>query len=146
MSRDFSAFALFTAGLSAFASLASAQESLPHAPTTNEGNPTTAPAKLANVTIGSSFNIEWDSSQKPAGCDVVSLRLLVGCPTNCVQEGDLIARSIVNSGLDVWQVPATVAPDASGEFTHGIQIVCDGDGKYQCKQFTSTVDDTANAS
>ncbi|KAI9659098.1 MAG: hypothetical protein M1821_002058 [Bathelium mastoideum] len=131
MSGGYSAFALFTAALAALASSALALESLPHAPTDNKGNPTTAPVKYENITLGSRYDIKWNSTQQPAGCGRVSLRLLSGCPSNCVQEGDLIAKSISNNGLDSWIVPSALTPDAPGQFTHGIQIVCDNNGDYQ---------------
>ncbi|KAF2236355.1 hypothetical protein EV356DRAFT_565514 [Viridothelium virens] len=131
MSQDFSAFALFTAGLAAFVSVASAQQSLPYPPTTQVGNPTISPAQNETVAIGAPYSIKWNSDQKPTGCDKVSLRLLSGCPKNCVQEGDLIAKSIDNNGFVSWNVPASIAPDAPNQYTHGIQIVCDHSGDYQ---------------
>ncbi|KAL9093016.1 MAG: hypothetical protein Q9165_004154 [Trypethelium subeluteriae] len=145
MSQDFSAFALFTAGLAAFVSVASAQN-LPHLPTTNVGNPTISPVKNETVTIGAPYSIKWISDQKPTGCNKVSLRLLSGCPNNCVQEGDLIAKSIDNNGLVSWNVPATIMPDVPNQYTHGIQIVCDDSGDYQCTTTTPTLSTNATSS
>ncbi|KAI9692566.1 MAG: hypothetical protein M1822_006797 [Bathelium mastoideum] len=124
MSGGYSAFALFTAALAALASSALALESLPHAPTDNKGNPTTAPVKYENITLGSRYDIKWNSTQQPAGCGRVSLRLLSGCPSNCVQEGDLIAKSISNNGLDSIPTPpsnTTSSSSSSSSFSSSSQ-------------------------
>ncbi|KAI9693284.1 MAG: hypothetical protein M1822_005280 [Bathelium mastoideum] len=131
MSQDFSSFALFTAGLAALSSLASAQTPPPHVPTTNIGNPTFTPTKNESIEIGSTFDITWDDTQAPAGCGTVSLLLLNGCPSDCVQEGNPISTSQVNNGKFSWTVDGATLPDPAGEAAHGIQIICDGNGDFQ---------------
>ena len=132
MSNDFSSFALFTAGLAAFTAVASAQQPPPHPPTINVGNPIYVPPKFAEVPVGSTYEITWDSSQKPAGCNKVSFLLLSGCPSNCIQEGDPIVTNLDNTGSYEWAVPASDAPDLPNQYIHGLQIICDDSGDFQC--------------
>lgn len=112
---------LLTAGLAAFAPLASAYTTPKGDPT---GNAIYEPGLNSVVPVGKPFSITWEPTTKGE----VSLVLLHGCPKNCVAI-DTIVEKIENTGSYDWTPASTLA---SGKTGYGIELIVEGTGQYQC--------------
>ena len=119
----FSTFTVFTAGLAALSSLASAYTQPKGA--SPSGNSIYEPGLNSLVPVGKAFTITWEPTTKGA----VSLLLCKGPSTNCVITQTL-ADSIENSGSFSWTPSSDLAP--SQPTGYGIQLVVEGTGQYQC--------------
>lgn len=115
--------ALFTAGLAAFAPLASAYTTPKGDPT---GNAIYEPGLNSIVPVGKPFTITWQPDTKGK----VSLVLLHGPSTNVVPI-QTIVESIDNTGSYDWTPDTNLAPNKT---YYGIELIVDGTGQYQCMQ------------
>jgi hypothetical protein len=115
--------ALFTAGLAAFAPLASAYTTPKGDPT---GNAIYEPGLNSIVPVGKPFTITWQPDTKGK----VSLVLLHGPSTN-VQPIHTIVEGIDNTGSYDWTPDTSLAPNKT---YYGIELIVDGTGQYQCMQ------------
>lgn len=113
--------ALFTAGLAAFAPLASAYTTPKGDPT---GNAIYEPGLNSIVPVGKPFTITWEPDTK----GTVSLVLLHGPSTNCVPIHTIV-EGINNTGSYDWTPDTSLAPNKT---YYGIELVVDGTGQYQC--------------
>lgn len=118
---------LFTAGLAAFAPLASAYTQPKGDPS---GNAIYEPGLNSIVPVGKPFSITWE----PTTEGKISLVLLHGPSTNVVPIAT-IAESIDNSGSYSWTPSTSLAPNNT---YYGIELIVEGTGQYQCKQILST--------
>ena len=124
-----STYALLTAGLAAFAPLASAYTTpVGDSPS---GNAIYEPGLNSVVTAGKAFTITWE----PTTNGSISLLLCKGPSTNCVITSTL-ADSIENSGSYSWTPSTDLAP--SQPTGYGIELVVEGTGEYQCASTLST--------
>ncbi|KAI4781574.1 hypothetical protein E4T52_03518 [Aureobasidium sp. EXF-3400] len=112
--------ALFTAGLAAFAPLASAYTTPKGDPT---GNAIYEPGLNSIVPVGKPFTITWEPDTK----GTVSLVLLHGPSTNCVPIHTIV-EGINNTGSYDWTPDTSLAPNKT---YYGIELVVDGTGQYQ---------------
>ncbi|KAG9524363.1 hypothetical protein KCV07_g1942, partial [Aureobasidium melanogenum] len=112
--------ALFTAGLAAFAPLASAYTTPKGDPT---GNAIYEPGLNSIVPVGKPFTITW----QPDTEGTVSLVLLHGPSTNCVPIHTIV-EGINNTGSYDWTPDTSLAPNKT---YYGIELVVDGTGQYQ---------------
>ncbi|KAG9532213.1 hypothetical protein KCU93_g1177, partial [Aureobasidium melanogenum] len=112
--------ALFTAGLAAFAPLASAYTTPKGDPT---GNAMYEPGLNSIVPVGKPFTITWEPDTK----GTVSLVLLHGPSTNCVPIHTIV-EGINNTGSYDWTPDTSLAPNKT---YYGIELVVDGTGQYQ---------------
>lgn len=115
--------ALFTAGLAAFAPLASAYTTPKGDPT---GNAIYEPGLNSIVPVGKPFTITWEPDTKGK----VSLVLLHGPSTN-VKPIATIVESIDNTGSYDWTPDTGLAPNKT---YYGIELIVEGTGQYQCTQ------------
>ena len=113
---------LFTAGLAAFAPLASAYTTPTGDPS---GNAIYEPGLNSIVPVGKPFTITWD----PTTEGNVSLVLLHGPSSNCVPI-QTIAESIENSGSYDWTPSTDLAPNKT---YYGLELIVVKTGQYQCK-------------
>ncbi|KAG9983861.1 hypothetical protein KCU78_g21044, partial [Aureobasidium melanogenum] len=111
---------LFTAGLAAFAPLASAYTTPKGDPT---GNAIYEPGLNSIVPVGKPFTITW----QPDTEGTVSLVLLHGPSTNCVPIHTIV-EGINNTGSYDWTPDTSLAPNKT---YYGIELVVDGTGQYQ---------------
>ncbi|KAG9689183.1 hypothetical protein KCU95_g9854, partial [Aureobasidium melanogenum] len=112
--------ALFTAGLAAFAPLASAYTTPKGDPT---GNAIYEPGLNSIVPVGKPFTITWEPDTE----GTVSLVLLHGPSTNCVPIHTIV-EGINNTGSYDWTPDTSLAPNKT---YYGIELVVDGTGQYQ---------------
>ena len=119
---DFSAFALFVAGLTSIAGVSAVTE-----PTTGpSGNPISKPGLNELVPVGEPFTITWEPT-----CDgTVTVLLLRGPGENIVQLGDPIVEETPNDGEYEWTPSGDLEADES---RYGLQLICDATGEFQCK-------------
>lgn len=122
-SKDFSLFALFTAGL-AFAPAVSAVATAVGA--SPSGNAISEPGLNSVVPAGSPYSVTWEPTKDK--CATVDLVLLKGPSTNLVPVKTLI-EDYPNNGTYVWTPTKDLAPQTTG---YGIQLICDESGAYQC--------------
>ncbi|KAG9833071.1 hypothetical protein KCU98_g12494, partial [Aureobasidium melanogenum] len=128
--------ALFTAGLAAFAPLASAYTTPKGDPT---GNAIYEPGLNSIVPVGKPFTITWEPDTK----GTVSLVLLHGPSTNCVPIHTIV-EGIDNTGSYDWTPGTDLAPNKT---YYGIELVVDGTGQYQYStQFGISNDDYKESS
>jgi hypothetical protein len=113
--------ALFTAGLAAFAPLASAYTTPKGDPT---GNAIYEPGLNSIVPVGKPFTITWQPDTK----GTVSLILLHGPSTN-VKPIQTIVEGIDNTGSYDWTPDTNLAPNKT---YYGIELIVDATGQYQC--------------
>lgn len=126
-SSDFSAFALFTAGLAAFAPAVSALI------VPGGSNPTAGavftPDGTSKVTAGQSFKVTWNATT--AGCgDKVDLVLLYGPSSSQMNAQSYIVQSTDNSGSYDW-TPSTSLTATDDTNKYGIELICDQTQAYQ---------------
>ncbi|KAI4724837.1 hypothetical protein E4T49_07443 [Aureobasidium sp. EXF-10728] len=112
--------ALFTAGLAAFAPLASAYTTPQGDPT---GNAIYEPGLNSIVPVGKPFTITWEPDTKGK----ISLVLLHGPSTN-VKPIQTIVESIDNTGSYDWTPDTHLAPNKT---YYGIELIVEGTGQYQ---------------
>ncbi|KAI5247544.1 hypothetical protein E4T43_02018 [Aureobasidium subglaciale] len=112
--------ALFTAGLAAFAPLASAYTVPKGDPT---GNAIYEPGLNSIVPVGKPFTITWSPDTKGK----VALVLLHGPSTNVVPIAT-IAESIDNTGSYEWTPDTKLAPNTT---YYGIELIVEETGQYQ---------------
>lgn len=117
-----STFALFTAGLAAFAPVASAVYTAKG--DTPSGNAVYTPSLDEVVPAGQSYKITWNATTSGK----VSLQLCKGPSTNCV-TASTIADSTENSGSYSWTPSTDLEP--SQPTGYGIVLVAE-DGSFQC--------------
>ncbi|KAF2151746.1 hypothetical protein K461DRAFT_268877 [Myriangium duriaei CBS 260.36] len=125
---DFSTFALFTAGLAAFAPAVSALV------VPGGSNPTagavTAPDSTSSVTAGQSFKVQWNSSDSAVCGDKVDLVLLYGPSPAQMNAQDYIVQGIANSGSYDW-TPSTGLKASDDTNKYGIELICQSTKAYQ---------------
>lgn len=123
MFSDFSAFALFTAGLACLTSVSAYTTPVGENPS---GNPIYRPLKEI-VPAGQPFTITWE----PTVGDTVTLVLLRGPPENVVPLSPIV-ENIPNSGSYSWTPSTDLVPDTT---RYGIQLIVDTpaslQGQYQ---------------
>lgn len=118
MPSDFSAFALFVAGL---ASVNAYTE-----PTTGpSGNPIAQPSLNEIVPVGEPYSITWE----PTCEGTVTILLLKGPTENVIPQFPIVELT-PNDGEYTW-TPGTDLE--AGETGYGLQLICDATGEFQCK-------------
>lgn len=131
MFNDFSAFALFSAGLTYLTSVSAYTTPVGPNPA---GNPIYRPLNEI-VPVGQPFTVTWD----PTAGDTVTLVLLRGPPENAVALYP-IAENIPNSGTFSWTPPTELVPDTT---RYGLQLIVDTPaslrGQYQVSRNTRLI-------
>ncbi|KAL1624782.1 hypothetical protein SLS56_007582 [Neofusicoccum ribis] len=116
--KDFSIFALFTAGLAA----------LVRADDGPTANAVRLPGLGDIVPVGERYDIKWDADTPYAG-GTVTLVLLKGPSTNAVPFQTIVAGT-ENDGSYEWY-PSTDLEDSNGDTGYGIKLIIDANGAYQ---------------
>ncbi|KAK4554203.1 hypothetical protein LTR86_008731 [Recurvomyces mirabilis] len=118
---DFSAFALFTAGLACFIpAVAAWTQPVGDSPS---GNPISQPGLNSVVPVGQPFTITW----QPTTSGTVTIVLLKGPSSNAVPQYAIVEK-IQNSGSYAWTPSTDLAPGDTG---YGLQLIDDENGQYQ---------------
>ena len=122
--KDYSAFALFTAGLSLIPAVSAYTKPVGDSPS---GNAIYEPGLNSVVPAGQQFSITWEPTTSK--CETVDLVLLKGPSTNAVYYSTIV-ENYTNNGSFAWTPSKDLAPQTVG---YGIQLICDGTGVYQCE-------------